>query len=217
MMKPFKKKPHDAHPAEPACDPSDSAPDAAPAAQPADAEKPPAQPAPAPAPPPAETELTALKEKHLRLMADFDNYRKRQNRDREDGTRRATESVMLELLPVLDHLELAIANAPDRNDPLAAGVRMVADQFLGALAKFDLKPFQSVGEPFDPARHEAVSQLPSADVPVHRVLHQLRRGYLLGGRLLRPSQVILSAGAPAAAPDTPTENATSAEPDSTGS
>lgn len=140
----------------------------------------------------------------MRLMADFDNFRKRQTREREDYARRATEALMQELLPVLDHLELALANAPDKAGPLAAGVRMVADQFLTTLARFDLKPFQSAGEPFDTARHEAVSELASAEVPAHHVLHQLRRGYMLGGRLLRPAQVVISSGpAKADVPETP--------------
>jgi molecular chaperone GrpE len=161
------------------------------------APQPSAQPPPTPAPPPpspAEVELAACKDKHLRLMADFDNFRKRQTREREDYARRATEALMEELLPVLDHLELALASAPGKADPLAAGVQMVADQFKSALARFDLKPFPSLGERFDPSRHEAVSELASADVPAHHVLHQLRGGYLLGGRLLRPAQVVISSG-----------------------
>jgi molecular chaperone GrpE len=168
----------------------------------------PAQPPPTPhptGPSPVEIELAACKDRHLRLMADFDNFRKRQTREREDYVRRATEALMQELLPVLDHLELALANAPNKADPLAAGVRMVADQFLGALARFDLKPFQSVGELFDTARHESASELASAEVPAHHVLHQLRCGYLLGGRVLRPAQVVISSGPAiaAAVPATP--------------
>ena len=165
------------------------------------------QPPPAPAlpgPSPADAELAACKDKHLRLLADFDNFRKRQTREREDYARRSTEALIQELLPVLDHLELALANAPDKDAPLTAGVRMIADQFLAALARFDLKPFQALGEAFDPARHEAVSELPSAEVPAHHVLHQLRCGYLLGGRLLRPARVVISSGqAQTAAPATP--------------
>jgi len=157
-----------------------------------------------PAPSPAEIELAALQDKHLRLQADFDNFRKRQARDRDEQTRRATESLMRELLPALDHLELALANAPDRNAPLATGVQMVFDQFLAALARFALTPFPSVGEPFDPTRHEAVAEQPSLEVPAQRVLIQLRRGYMLGGHLLRAAQVVVSSGpaAPRAA-DTP--------------
>jgi molecular chaperone GrpE len=196
-----RKKPHEHHDPAGATPPVPATPPPAPAA--ADAPVPSAPPAPAqPGPPSAEIELAACKDKHLRLMADFDNFRKRQTRDREDYARRATEALMQELLPVLDHLELALANAPDKADPLATGVRMVTDQFLAALARFDLKPFPSAGEPFDTARHEAVSELASEKVPAQHVLHQLRGGYLLGGRLLRPAQVVISSG-PAKKTDVP--------------
>lgn len=205
-----RKKNHDHHehadamptePAVPATPPAATA--ATPASQPPPAPTPEPVP-PAPASSPIEAELAACKDRHLRLQADFDNFRKRQTRDREDYARRSTEALMLELLPVLDHLELALSNAPNKADPLATGVRMVADQFLSALARFDLKPFPSAGERFDPARHEAVSELASADVPAHHVLHQLRGGYMLGGRLLRPAQVIISGGpAKPAVPEAP--------------
>jgi molecular chaperone GrpE len=195
-----RKKTHpnpDEAPAQPAPAAAPEAPAAASAAAPA-----PATPPPLPAPSPLEAELTALKDKHLRLMADFDNFRKRQARERDDYARRATEALLEELLPVLDHLDLALANAPSKTDPLVTGVRMVSDQFKGALAKFELKPFDAAGQLFDPARHEAVSELPSAEVPAHHVLHQLRCGYLLGNRLLRAARVVVSSG-PTTPPATP--------------
>jgi molecular chaperone GrpE len=152
-----------------------------------------------PATSPVETELAALKEKHLRLMADFDNFRKRQSRDREDDKRRATENLLQELLPVLDHLELALACPAPKDDPFVRGVQMVADQLLATLARFDLAPFDATGKPFDPQRHEALMEQPSANVPAQHVVQQTRRGYMLGGRILRPSQVIISSGPAAAA------------------
>ncbi len=163
------------------------------------AEATPATPAPEPNEPPAvapalESEVAAWKDKYLRLMADFDNFRKRQAREREDYTRRATESLMEELLPVMDHLQLALTSAPDKASPLATGVQMVADQFMATLARFDLKPFAALGEPFDTNRHEAVSELASDQVPAQHVLHQVRGGYLLGNRLLRPARVVISSG-----------------------
>ena len=154
----------------------------------------PETPAPPAAAPALETEAAAWKDKYLRLMADFDNFRKRQAREREEYTRRATESLMEDLLPVLDHLQLALASAPDKTTPLASGVQMVADQFLATLGRFDLKPFSAQGEPFDPTRHEAVSEIAHDQVPAHHVLHQLRGGYLLGNRLLRAARVVVSSG-----------------------
>lgn len=184
----------DAAPA--AATPAPEATAAAPAASPA------AAPAAAtPAPSPLETELVAVKDKHVRLMADFDNFRKRQLRDRDDSTRRATEALVGELLPVLDHLDLALATVAAKDDPFVKGVRLVSDQLLAALAKFDVRPFQAVGQPFDPNRHEALTQQPSAAVPANHVLQQLRCGYLLGSRLLRPAQVIISTGRPQTAAD----------------
>ncbi len=185
-----KHHPHHEQPAAAPGAPEASAPAASPATPPLPATLPP------PAPAPAELELAAQKDKYLRLLADFDNFRKRQTRDREEHTHRATEALMEELLPVLDHLQLALASAPGRTDSLASGVQLVVDQFLAALARFDLKPFTAVGEPFDPTRHEAVSELASDTVPAQHVLHQLRSGYWLGNRLLRPAQVVISRGPP---------------------
>ena len=146
-------------------------------------------------------------------MADFDNFRKRQTREREDHTRRATEALIQELIPVLDHLELALASATNKTDPLCIGVRMVADQFLAALARFDLKPFQSAGEPFDTAKHEAISELASATVPAQHVLQQVRGGYMLGGRLLRPARVVVSSGPVETPPTTPVCDEAEAKPE----
>lgn len=171
-----------------------------------------ATPATPPPVAPAESELAALKDTHLRMMADFDNFRKRQTRDRDEALRRSTEILAAELLPVLDHLDLALANVKVKDDPFVKGVRMVSDQFLAALAKFDVRPFQTVGQPFDPARHEALTQQPSDTVPANHILLQLRCGYLIGSRLIRPAQVIISSGKPQAvaapapqAPDAPAQ------------
>ena len=205
-----RKKNHD-HP-ESADHANGAPPEAAAPAQPAAAAT--ATPPSPPSPSPLEAELAACKDRHLRLMADFDNFRKRQTREREETIRRSTEGLMQELLPVLDHLELALTNAPNKADPLATGVQMVADQFLATLSRFDLKPFQAAGERFDPTRHESVSELPSNEVPAQHVLHQLRCGYMLGGRLLRPAQVVISSGpAKPAAQEIPVCDATEEKED----
>lgn len=147
-----------------------------------------------------ERELAAARERYLRLMADFENARKRQAREREETIRRANEELLHALLPVLDHLELALASpVQDRDAAFARGVQMVADQFVAVLHKFDLKPVTALGETFDPGRHEALTQLPAAGVPAGQVIQQLRRGWSLSGRLLRPAQVIVSCGEPEAA------------------
>ena len=145
---------------------------------------------------PEKEELLILKDRYARLMADFDNYRKRQLREREDWIKRANEELLGDLLPVIDHLELALAQATDPASPFVVGVKVVYDQFLAMLDRHGMVPLDAKGEPFDPTYHEALSQMNSATVPANIVMDQFRRGWLLGGRLLRPAQVIVSSGAP---------------------
>lgn len=147
-----------------------------------------------------EHEGKELNDKYLRLRADFDNFRKRMQREQADVFTRANQDLMLDLLPILDHLDLAVrsAIAHDAAGSYAKGFQMVADQLRAVLGKFGLQPFDAVGEPFDPAVHEAVSVQPSAETPANSVLAQARRGYRLGDRLLRPAQVVVSGGVPAA-------------------
>ncbi|MCL2103554.1 MAG: nucleotide exchange factor GrpE [Kiritimatiellaeota bacterium] len=145
---------------------------------------------------PPEEELVALKDRYARLLADFDNFRKRQAREREDWSRRANELLLEDFLPVVDHLELALGNAPDPSGPFAAGVGLVRDQFIAALEKHGVTPLDARGQPFDPDWHEALSQVPSDTVPEGGVIEQFRCGWCIGGRLMRPAQVIVSSGAP---------------------
>jgi len=141
-------------------------------------------------------EVAALKDRYARLLADFDNFRKRQAREREDWSRRANELLLEDFLPVVDHLELALGNAPDPSGPFAAGVGLVRDQFIAALEKHGVTPLDARGQPFDPDWHEALSQVPSDTVPEGGVIEQFRCGWCIGGRLMRPAQVIVSSGAP---------------------
>lgn len=151
-------------------------------------------PPPTDPPPPAEdlaSQNAALKDQLLRLAADFENFRKRMRREQDDLRRFAVEGVVRDLLPVLDNLERALQHGAE-NDPLVAGVRMVAKQFVDALATYGVRPFSSVGATFDPERHEAVSQAPAGDVSPGTVLEELVRGYLLHDRLLRPARVVIA-------------------------
>ncbi len=165
-----------------------------PAAQPAVPE-----PAPVAEPPKPATEaqeLAALKDRYTRLMADFDNFRKRQTREREEWIKRANEELLGDLIPVVDHLELALDKTSSPTDPFASGVKMVYDQFIALLERNGVTPLDAKGQPFNPDFHEALSQMSSAVVPANVVIDQFRRGWLLFGRLLRPAQVIVSSGAP---------------------
>ncbi len=141
----------------------------------------------------------ALRDQLLRLQADFDNYRKRIDRERKDWAVFANEKLLKDLLPALDNFELGLANGVKANapEPLLEGLRLVKGQLEGALAKSGVTPVDAEGLPFDPNLHEAITHMPSPDVPEGTVLAQTRRGYKMGDKLLRPAQVVVSSGPPA--------------------
>lgn len=155
------------------------------------AEPPPAEILPLPIP-----EEVRLREKLLRLQADFDNYRKRTVREQADWSRRIREKVLLDLLPVLDSLERAEKQAREHkaDDAFVGGVTLVIQQFLDILRKQGVQPIEAVGQSFDPKLHEAISQAPSDEVPEGVVLYETRKGYLVDKETLRHAQVVVSAG-----------------------
>jgi molecular chaperone GrpE len=135
----------------------------------------------------------------LRTAAEYENYKKRSKRDLSDAAKRAEDRVVLDCLPVIDNLERALAHAEGEEGGLVDGVRMVYKQFLTTLEKYDIRPFDSVGEPFDPELHEAIQKIAS-DKPSGVVCHELQRGYKRTERLVRPAMVVVSSG-PADAED----------------
>jgi molecular chaperone GrpE len=143
-------------------------------------------------------ENAAFRERLLRLQADFENFRRRTQRERSELYRRANEDLVGELLPALDHFEIGLreAETDEAQRSLVDGFRLIYDQLLSALTKFGLEPLAAAGQPFDPHHHEALTQLPSNDVPADTVLEELRRGYRFGDRLLRAAQVVVSSGPP---------------------
>ena len=149
-------------------------------------------------------EIETLKDQMLRLRADFDNYRRRAARDRQDQAARAAEDLLLELLPVADHFEVGLKTARELGaaPDVVEGFQMVFEQFQGVLRQAGLEPIEAEGQLFNPAIHEADSHLPSADAPADVVIEQTRRGYLLGGKLLRAAQVVVSRG-PASGDEAP--------------
>ena len=140
----------------------------------------------------------AATDRFLRLQADFENFRKRTLRERDDLYRRANEDIVLELLPVLDHLDLALeaAQAHGSEDVLVEGVQLVAEQMASVLNRFGVVAIDGQGHEFDPNLHEAISSMPSAEAAENTIVQQTRRGYRLGDKLLRPAQVIVSSGPP---------------------
>ena len=159
--------------------------------------------------PPAE-DVAALKDRLLRLQADFENFRKRTAREQADVCQRANEDLILRLLPVVDHFELGLRNAQIHHAESAVteGFQLVYDQMLGVLRDAGLTPIESEGQVFDPQVHEAVSHVPAAEHPADAIITQTRRGYLLGNRVLRAAQVVVSSGPPSAPPpeQPPAEN-----------
>jgi len=138
-------------------------------------------------------ELEAQQDRHLRAVAEFDNVRKRAAREREEYTRYANESLLRDLLPVLDNLDRALQAA--RSEPAAAvtaGVELIQRELLRVIEKFGLTSFTSVGQPFDPERHEAVAGVQRPDLPDMTVAAETARGYLLHGRVLRPAMVTVA-------------------------
>ena len=152
---------------------------------------------PAAAPAPSQpTELDQLKDRLLRMQADFDNFRRRMQREKIELSARANEELLRDLLPIIDHFEngLAIATEHKAEQAVQDGFRMVYEQLLGTLKKFDVTPVDAHSAAFDPHLHEAVSHIPSNEYAADQIVAQTRRGYKLGDRLLRPVQVVVSSG-----------------------
>jgi len=144
-----------------------------------------------------QADLERFRDLALRSQADFDNFRKRAVREKEDAVKYANASFLERLVPILDNFELGLAAA--RNDPSGAailsGMEMVARQLQDFLRDSGVEPVDpQAGTPFDPNLHEAIGQEESRQVPEGAVLRQLRKGFKLRDRLLRPATVVVSKG-----------------------
>jgi molecular chaperone GrpE len=133
-------------------------------------------------------ERDALQDRLLRTAAEFDNYRKRMDRERRDLAEYTAGEAIKDLLPIIDNLERALqANAQD--DPLRKGVELIHMQMLEILRRRGVTPIEALGADFDPNVHEAVTQEESAQHREGEVMEELQRGYKVGDRLLRPAMV----------------------------
>jgi molecular chaperone GrpE len=147
--------------------------------------------------PSAPSETDVLKDRLLRLQADFDNFRKRSARERSEWQAFANEQLIKDILPVVDHFELGLANAGKNNTPAAVldGLKLVYEQLMGFLKKQGVAVLSATpGTKFDPHLHEAISHLPSEDQPADVIIAETRRGYKLGDKMIRPLQVVVSSG-----------------------
>jgi len=143
----------------------------------------------------AEEEAKGYYDRYLRLAAEFDNFKKRSAREKDEFKKFANESLIQELLPVADNLERAIQSIKDDetiNDLVFEGIQMTLEEILKVFDRFKVKPIEALGEPFDPSFHQAVMQEETDLQPRNTVLNELQKGYMIHDRLLRPSMVVVS-------------------------
>ncbi len=155
-------------------------------------------------------EAQGLQDKYLRLAAEFEKYKRLAQRDQREHIRFGNEGLLKELLPVIDNLERAIRSSQqDANGAaLLQGIELTLKHALEAMGKFGVRQMTSVGEPFDPARHQAVVRVESDRVPEDSVVEEYQRGYYVHERVLRPAMVSVAVSA-----STPQEqNGTTGEP-----
>ena len=164
-----------------------SASDGAPAADQADSDDPVAG---------LQADLDRFRDLAMRSRADFENYKKRSAREKEEAIKYANTSLLEKLVSIVDHFELGLeaARGEDEKSPIYSGMSLVLKQFQDFLAENGLQPIDAVGRKFDPNLHEAIAHEPSDEVPEGIVIRQTRRGYRLKDRLLRPSAVVVSSG-----------------------
>jgi len=143
-------------------------------------------------------EATRNRDAYLRAMADFENYRRRAVRERDDARAQAVAGLLEDFLPVFDGLGLAVDSAGATPDAatIAKGVSMITSQFAEILARHGVERIDPAGAAFDPHDHEAVSHAPSAEVAEGCVIQVIRPGYRIGRRLVRAASVVVSSGNP---------------------
>ncbi|MCS6925730.1 MAG: nucleotide exchange factor GrpE [Candidatus Binatia bacterium] len=162
----------------------------------------------APSAPQPEEEVDALRRKlqeaeatakanydlFLRERAELENFKKRMQREQAESIRFANEPLLRDLLPIVDNLERAVSHAQSggNGQPLVEGVSLILRTFQGVLEKYGVSRFTTVGEPFDPTKHEAMAQVENADLAPNTVVDEHLPGYLLHGRLLRPALVTVA-------------------------
>lgn len=153
----------------------------------------------------AQEAMAELNERIIRLTADFDNFRKRAQREKDEARQFANQGLLEKLLPVLDNFEMALTAVKDADSSVRDGVQMILDQLLGVLKESGVEPVDAMGQLFDPNLHEALSQEETTEVEEGIVVQQVQRGYKLNDRLVRPARVVV-AKAPGAAEEAPTED-----------
>jgi len=142
-----------------------------------------------------EQEAKEAHDRFLRVSAEFENYKKRSVREMDEFRKFANESLIREMLTVVDNLERALNssnNDNQKNSPIAEGVDMTLKEILKVFKKFNVKPIEALGKPFDPNFHQAAMQEETNEHPENTVLNELEKGYMIHDRLLRPAMVVVS-------------------------
>lgn len=143
-----------------------------------------------------QTDIDRFRDLAMRTQADFENYKKRSAREKDDAIKYANKSLLEKLVSIVDHFELGLeaARGEAETSPVYSGMSLVLKQLQDFLADNGLQPIEAIGQKFDPNLHEAIAHEPSADTPEDIVVRQTRRGYRYRDRLLRPSTVVVSSG-----------------------
>ena len=143
-----------------------------------------------------QADLDRFRDLALRSQADFENYKKRSAREKEEAIKYANSSLLERLVGIIDNFELGLAAAKEQGagSPIYSGMILVQKQLSDLLAENGLQPIESEGKAFDPNLHEAIAHEPSDQFPEGTVVRQARRGYRLKDRLLRPAKVVVSSG-----------------------
>ena len=143
-----------------------------------------------------QSDLDRFRDLALRTQADFENYKKRGAREKDEAIKFANRNLLERLVPIVDNFELGLSAARDQSEqsPIYSGMSMILKQLSDFLTESGLEPVDAVGKQFDPNLHEAIGHEPSNKVPEGHVIRQTRRGYRLKDRLLRPATVVVSSG-----------------------
>lgn len=141
-----------------------------------------------------EAEAATNWDKYLRERADLENYRRRMQKEKEELMKYGNECLLLEILPVVDNMERALAHASEESlSAVIEGINLTRSMLLSVLKKFGVEPIETKGAAFDSAFHQAMCQVPNDEVAPNTVIEEFQKGYLLNERLLRPAMVSVSA------------------------
>jgi molecular chaperone GrpE len=144
----------------------------------------------------AKQEAKEAYDRFLRVSAEFENYKKRSTREMEDFRKYANQSLIKEMLAVVDNLERALNSSNGKSSIdkcMADGVNLTLKEILKVFEKFNVKPIESIGQPFDPTFHQAMMQEETDEHPENTIITELQKGYMIHDRLLRPSMVVVAA------------------------